>query len=70
MLHLPLTSPAIYGNHDPMDLINETSQNIADRLTWHTANRDQTVRKECAKRNAQRGTGLNLGVSFFICLWQ
>jgi len=24
-----------------MDLINEASQNIADRLTWHTANRDQ-----------------------------
>ena len=24
-----------------MSLINEASQNIADRLTWHTANRDQ-----------------------------
>lgn len=24
-----------------MDLINDASQNIADRLTWHTANRDQ-----------------------------
>jgi len=22
-----------------MDLINDASQNIADRLTWHTANR-------------------------------
>jgi hypothetical protein len=41
MLHSPLTSPVVYGNHDPMDLINEASQNIADRLTWHTANRDQ-----------------------------
>jgi len=41
MLHSPLTSYAVYGNYNPMDLINEASQNIADRLTWHTANRDQ-----------------------------
>jgi len=41
MLHSPLTSPVVYGNYNPMDLINEASQNIADRLTWHTANRDQ-----------------------------
>jgi len=40
-LHSSLTLSAVYGNYNSMDLINDASQNIADRLTWHTANRDQ-----------------------------